>query len=1000
MDQDRAKLMSLKPRSFAKYPALLQLGSTKASVAYCSELKDLLWDKLVEKFPDPTFNGVKIPGLPRGMTFRQKFAQRGVFPVEDYLPHIAIAFGKSWSFHENSARDFTLENLFAPGFGSDLTLKILDALKSAPSLSSSFTRFSSVSSYTSMPMDPVTDEIFIVENYLPEIQAVFDIVPSPEFAAPNFGLSDLKELVSPRVPSLRAFADTIKSKLVREIGKILNGVFQTAVNLPGFDSTQMGGNLSFPPNLSWPSDSTNVFTPTISLDTIQGCSFDLYVGQSESGSLSLDARITLGFTGVNPVQTLADIASGISSKLQSLSSDFEGLTNSLQSELGDVASLFADLSKSDKIKLLLNANIDLIVSLSLPSFDVSATLEVFDTSLSAAIGKCLLRQNEYIHPLSVTYSLNLTCTFSRINTSTNNWLTANKFSTQLGDKTLSFDPSIVLRLEAENTRTPIDLKENLSDITAFNFSGTFHAAVYIGVEDIPVGLYISASADDITTASSVDFEVAVDIDLLPLNATLTDLLMELGALAYPRFIQQSSSFLPRLDLSCLSKSGVAYLHGNSTNYPLSGFLKAMVDGCLATSNGLSLSGGYNSTSEEFGTYILSSCTLHLSLSTFLERGGCCCVVLKSSAPTYQQFCFYPFPAVNISIELFASRDVQAALNNLASLLGGSLFLDTSFYNNLLKNVELGGFILIDLTVGARISRSSISNGGGDYGSVDAYLRVNNFVATASLSASSLNLDFPLSLPAGGLSTVNALILELEDGFFRLDVSLNLTKPQNITDIFRGGEISNFEYGGSLDAAFPVKLSLDSLELGFTLMMNDDDIFKNPTPVVKYELNLCPIIETLKDAVTGLTDDLLDIISTEVRNIPIGSYIDFDRLTEPLMDYIDTTLSNFSETLIGELDGINCASGGRVLQESTSSFANVIDVAIGKVNDVLKSVGITINATVKPYFDSTEFAVGVETELSVDFELVRHFLILHECLLRIILMIIVHDIFATEGFRSN
>lgn len=386
--EERAELISLRPRSFAKYPALLQLGSKKASIAYCSELKGLLWDKLVAHFPDPTHNGVQIPGLALGQTFLQKFTERGVFPVEEYLPHIAIAFGESWSFHENSALSFTLDELLTPGFGVDVTLKILDALKEK-SLPSNFSRFSGLSKLTNMSVDPLTNEIFNVENYLPEIQVAFDLVPSAEFAAPSFRLADLKELLSPKVPSVRAFADMIKSRIVKDVREALSGLFSTPVDLPGFDAFKLGGNDSDTPGLSWPTDSTRAFTPKISADNINGFSFDLDVGESESGSLSLDVRLVLDFVGVNPAQTLLDIATGIGNKLSSLSSDFEGLTNSLQSNFDDAASLLSAIANSERIELLLDAKVALAVSLSLPSFDISSTLEAFDTSLTAAIGKHL-----------------------------------------------------------------------------------------------------------------------------------------------------------------------------------------------------------------------------------------------------------------------------------------------------------------------------------------------------------------------------------------------------------------------------------------------------------------------------------------------------------------------------------------------------------------------------------------------------------------------------------
>lgn len=302
-----------------------------------------------------------------------------------------------------------------------------------------------------------------------------------------------------------------------------------------------------------------------------------------------------------------------------------------------------------------------------------------------------------------------------------------------------------------------------------------------------------------------------------------------------------------------------------------------------------------------------------------------------------------------------------------------MFLDAAFFNDLSNTTELGGSVLVDLTAGAKISQSSISNG-GDYGSVDVFLRVNNFIATAGLRASSLNLDFPLSLPTGGLSTVEALILELEDGSFNMDVYLNLTTPTNITELFEGGGLSNFEYGGSLDVVFPVKLTIepDSLELGFTLTMTDDDIFTQPLPVITYELDICPLVDSLKDAITGLSGNILDVISNAASNIsPAGLYIDHDQLTKPLMTYVNKTLINFTDNFVDELELIDCATDRRFLQETNSSLRNIMDAAIDNLNNILNSSGITINAIVQPYFDSTNFAVGIDTEFSVVFELVRH-----------------------------
>ena len=239
-------------------------------------------------------------------------------------------------------------------------------------------------------MDSTTSEVFNARNYLPEIQVAFDIVPSVEVAAPNYALADLREALFPKVPSLRSFADTVKSRLVREMNEKLNGLFATTVDIQGFDQIELGGNTSSDVNISWPNKSTRLFTPHLSIDQVQGFFFDLDVDVPDFGPLSLGGQFTLDAVGVNPIQTLKGIASRLSNELQSLSIDFEGLISSLQSSISNASTLLSNIANLDRIQLLLDANIDLTVSMSLPSFHVDATLTAFDASLSAVIGKVFI----------------------------------------------------------------------------------------------------------------------------------------------------------------------------------------------------------------------------------------------------------------------------------------------------------------------------------------------------------------------------------------------------------------------------------------------------------------------------------------------------------------------------------------------------------------------------------------------------------------------------------
>lgn len=199
----------------------------------------------------------------------------------------------------------------------------------------------------------------------------------------------------------------------------------------------------------------------------------------------------------------------------------------------------------------------------------------------------------------------------------------------------------------------------------------------------------------------------------------------------------------------------------SIKYPLSGFFDAIFAGC--SSSNLALNGGYNSTSGEL--------------------------------------------AINVAVELSASRNLRSALKSLASMLGNDLFLDQEFFDelSLLEELVLGGSLLIDVTFGASIPNSAIEN--KTYGGTSLFLRVNDFAAAASLEADSLNLDFPLSLPNTGVSPADKLVLALNDGSFSVDFFVNLTNPLEIQDLFSESEANatKFDYGGTLAARLPVEL---------------------------------------------------------------------------------------------------------------------------------------------------------------------------------------------------
>lgn len=252
-DHEFQSIIEVKPKLLSSFIELPQLGSKKPSVQYSMRLRAILWDKLVSTFPSPLYNGVKIPGLDRGQSFVDRFPIRGSFPVESFLPLIAVAYGKATSFSDEIAQSFTLKSLFATRFGPDLSSKLLGVLKANVDLLAIFNRFNDFDSYTGMPWDPNTKEIFDVERFIPEILYAFDLSTSVEFTATNFHASELFAAFYPRaMPSLKSFAKFVKAKIVKDVTAALGGLFQDDTDTPT------------------PSDlSTRLFPPRTSIDDVQ-----------------------------------------------------------------------------------------------------------------------------------------------------------------------------------------------------------------------------------------------------------------------------------------------------------------------------------------------------------------------------------------------------------------------------------------------------------------------------------------------------------------------------------------------------------------------------------------------------------------------------------------------------------------------------------------------------------------------------------------------------------
>jgi hypothetical protein len=269
--------------------------------------------------------------------------------------------------------------------------------------------------------------------------------------------------------------------------------------------------------------------------------------------------------GVNPIETLSEIASSLSNTLEALSGDFENIVGSFDDSFSSTADLLGMIAESDKILLLLDASIDFSVNadLTMGSLQVTSALTELRTSLHAYI--------------------------------------SDEFDFSVGGYGVSVAPSITVYLEAENKETPFDVFANPGGLTNFSFGGTFDGMVSVGVEGVPAQITMRASSDDITVLSAFDFELRLDIDLSPIKDIIISLLTDIGELSYPSWLTKTAPFLPPLDLSCVSKAGIAF--SERTDLTVSSLLSSIYDLCPGA---FSLSGGYSPETEDLSINVVVS----------------------------------------------------------------------------------------------------------------------------------------------------------------------------------------------------------------------------------------------------------------------------------------------------------------------------------------------------------------------------------------------------------
>lgn len=81
------------------------------------------------------------------------------------------------------------------------------------------------------------------------------------------------------------------------------------------------------------------------------------------------------------------------------------------------------------------------------------------------------------------------------------------------------------------------------------------------------------------------------------------MLAKIALLDYPKWLADAAPYLPDIDLTCVTASGVNFLNdaiANSTTATVTGFLNAITTGCSTNALSLVGSGGYDNEKGELG----------------------------------------------------------------------------------------------------------------------------------------------------------------------------------------------------------------------------------------------------------------------------------------------------------------------------------------------------------------------------------------------------------------
>ena len=208
--------------------------------------------------------------------------------------------------------------------------------------------------------------------------------------------------------------------------------------------------------------------------------------------------------------------------------------------------------------------------------------------------------------------------------------------------------------------------------------------------------------------------------------------------------------------------------------------------------------------------------------------------------------------------------------------------------------------------------------------------------------------------------------------------VNTQGPVDIVQLLLGDQDSasiNFDYGGTLEATLPLSVGIAGTNIAVDLLINDQNLFA-PEPLVDYVIDLCDASLAMGNLFHQLKAQIVEVLKAPFENLATPS-VSIDKITDPLVSRVETTLINFTDGLNIAFSSADCSR--RFLSDTESSSPSssptpapnslmaTIHNAISSVNAALNSSGIVLSAKISPYFKADILSVGVSVSLTATIE---------------------------------